>query len=94
MIFSLRHSKECLVGMYDMNEKNNNIKLTGRTFSVDCNSRIISLHTQCQKLPLENTKDQVKIQSSIEKRKKRIPTRNKFVIVFARNFRCINPHAS
>ena len=61
---------------------------------VNCYSRITSLHTYYQKSPYENTKYQVKIQSCIKKSKRRIPTRNNFVVVFASKFRCINPHAT
>ena len=56
--------------------------------------RIISLHTYFQKPPSENTKDQVKFKSCIKKVKKRIPTRNNFIVVFAIKFRCINSHAT
>ena len=37
---------------------------------VNYNSRVIRLHTYCQKPPQENTKDQVKIQSCIKKVRK------------------------
>ena len=41
-----------------------------------------------------NCKCQVKVKSGIKKNKKRIPTRNNFIVVFASTFRGINSNVT
>ena len=53
---------------------------------VNYNSRIISLHTYCQK-----SQKKVQIQSCIKKNQKKILN---VVVVFASKFSCVDPHAT
>ena len=90
--------KKDLVGMYNINEKNSNIKSTGRTFPENLNGKLQKLYNKSSyimsKTSLGKYKRPSKNSKLYKKSKKRIHTRSNFVVVFARKIRCINQHAT
>ena len=80
-----------------MNEKNSNIKITGRTFPEYLNGKLQKPYNKSSymsKTSLGKYKRPSKNSKLYKKSKKRIHTRSNFVVVFASKSRCINPHAT
>ena len=84
--------------MYNINEKNSNIKITGRTFPENLNGKLEKPYNKSSYTMSKTSRGKYKRPSKNSKlnrkSKKRIHTRSNFAFSLATKFKCINPHAT